>query len=141
MMEKTSHIAYDPLPGARGWYWKTEDKIVVRMRYVLATDIVLLDPSDEVKLPNNMKREYRNFAAGEIIKKIDADTDDYLIDEAKRRECHDFDEHAEDFDVESGDEDSEGEGGGGDSGDSGDDGDAMSIEDSSDDEGSNEEDI
>ena len=46
---------YDPLEGASGWYWKTEDKIVVRMRYVLATDIALLDPSDEVKLPNRIE--------------------------------------------------------------------------------------
>jgi len=123
---------YDPLPGASGWYWKTEDKIIVRMRYVLATDVALLDPSDEVKLPKNMRREHRRFANENIIKKIDGDVDDYLIDEAKRRECHDFDEHAEDFDVES--EDEGGDGGEVD-GEDGDDGDeVMSIDDSSDDD-------
>ena len=112
--KKGEHVCratyYDPLKGARGWYYETTDKIVVRMRYVLATDVALLDPSEEVKLPRYMKKVDRDFAEGKIIKKMDSDMDDYLIDEAKRRECHDFDEYAEDFDVESGDEDGEGEG-------------------------------
>lgn len=32
-----------------------------------------------------MRRGHRDFANKHIIKKIDGDTDDYLIDEAKRR--------------------------------------------------------